>query len=83
MFSPGFSVGEATERLSLCSIVLESERLDEHGLAALSSRLGLALQPRHERVTREKAELTAGELDRLRELLEPEYQLLAQIRRLC
>jgi hypothetical protein len=79
MFSPGFSVGEAAERLSRCSIVLASERLDEHGLAALSSRLGLALQPRHERVTPEKAELTAGEHDRLRGLLEPEYQLLAEI----
>jgi hypothetical protein len=78
MFSSAFSVDEAVERLSRCSLVLENRRLNE-GLAELSDRLGVRLEPRRERVTSAHTELKPDELDRLRELLEPEYQMLEQL----
>jgi hypothetical protein len=79
MFSSGFNVDEALGRLTQCSLVLANERLNE-GLSELNSRLELHLQPRRERVTSRKVEPPSpGELDRLRELLEPEYRLCAAL----
>lgn len=79
MFSSGFSVGEAVDRLSRCSLVLATEHIDD-GIAELNGRLGLRLALRRDRVTSFKAELKADELDRLRDLMEPEYQMFEQLR---
>lgn len=78
MFSSDFSVDEAAERLNSCSLILATERLKE-GTAELNGRLGMRLEPRHERVSLVEAQLSTSELDRVRDLLEPEYQLFKQI----
>jgi hypothetical protein len=80
MFSSRFDVDEAVEGLSQCSLILTTERLDD-GLATLNERLGLKLEPRRDRVTSFRAELDGGELERLRELLEPEYRMFEQLGR--
>jgi hypothetical protein len=78
MFSSRFDVDEAADGLRNCSLILTSERLDAE-LAELNDRLGLRLEPRRERVTSVKAELNAAELDRLRSLLEPEYEMFENV----
>lgn len=78
MFSSSFNVDEAVERVGRCSLVLRTEQLDD-GLATLNDRLALHLEPRRDRVSAFRAELDAGELDRLRELLVPEYQMFEQL----
>jgi len=78
MFSSGFNLDEAVDRVGRCSLALTTEHLD-NGLTMLNYRLGLRLEPRRDRVTSFRAELTAGELDRLRGLLEPEYRMLEQL----
>jgi hypothetical protein len=78
MFSASFNVDEAVERLGRCSLVLDNEHLDS-GLVQLNERFGLRLEPRRERVTPRKEELKAHELERLRDLLEPEYAMLGQL----
>jgi hypothetical protein len=74
-FSPSFDVEEAAEGVRSCSYVFTNERYEE-GLAGLSERLALPLTTRRERVTRRSDPLPATHLDRLREVLQPEYALL-------
>jgi hypothetical protein len=50
------------------------------GVDALGQRLGLRLEARHERVTGQRTPLSPDEYDRLRQMLEPEYELLRQLR---
>jgi len=80
-FSARYDVSEAADTLRACSFVLSTEAFDK-GIEELGSRLALPLLPRHERVTptaQETSHPSEAELLRLRELLEPEYQLLAQL----
>jgi hypothetical protein len=78
VFSAGYDVGQAVERIAACSCVMFTEDYDA-GVEALGQRLGLDLQARHERVTGQRTALSPGEEDRLRQMLEPEYALLRQL----
>lgn len=77
-FSRNFDVGEAEQRIRGCSFVFSSESYDE-GLAELARRLELPLLSRHDRVTPKSSAPTTGQLERLREMLEPEYELFRRI----
>ena len=79
VFSGSYDVGQAAERIARCSAVLYTEEYDT-GVAALGQRLGLELQARRERVTGQRTPPSAGEYDRLRSELDPEYELLRQLR---
>jgi hypothetical protein len=78
-FSPSFSVAEAAEQIAGCSRVLFTETY-EPDLAALATRLDLALEPRRDRATRAPNSISNAEREHLREILEPEYDLLRQLR---
>lgn len=82
MFSRSFEVEQAHECLRGIDCVLLTERL-EQGVSELSRRLALPIAPRHQRRGRAFAggarqEPSPAALERLRELLEPEYQLYAR-----
>jgi hypothetical protein len=77
-FSSALDVSVAAERVAACSAVFFTERYAE-GLAALSDRLEVPLAVHRARVTGRRSMLTPAQADRLREVLEPEYQLLARL----
>jgi hypothetical protein len=79
MFSPTFDVPAATERIVGCSWVMFTDEY-ESGLSALAQKLSLALAPRRDRATKVVKDLPVPEGDRLREMLDPEYQMLAEVR---
>jgi len=78
MFSAAGDVAEAAERILRCDRILFTEDLDR-GLTDLAAFLGLGLVPRRERQSTLEYEPTADEAARLRELLEPEYQLMSLV----
>jgi hypothetical protein len=79
MFSADFDVAEAVERIAACSHVHFVED-NASGVAALGRRLGLPLASRRERVTGSRTELKVDELNRLRDLLAPEYDMMGRLR---
>ena len=79
MFSPSFAVDEAVQRIAGCSCVLFTETF-ESGLAALAQRLALPLISRRDRATRAREPISSAEREQLRDVLEPEYNLLRQLR---
>jgi hypothetical protein len=79
MFSSSFDVAEAVDRIGGCSHVHFVED-NAAGVAELSRRLELPLASRRERVTGARTELTVTELDQLRDLLAPEYDMMGRLR---
>jgi hypothetical protein len=80
MFSLAGDVDEAAERILDCDCLLFTETLDGD-LRRLGSLLGVQLAPRRVRSSAAAYVPTESERARLAELLEPEYQLLARVRR--
>jgi hypothetical protein len=79
MFSPRFDVAEAATRILQCSAVMMTETY-EQDLANLASGLGLPLEYRRERVTTlTKAPVDDKDLERLRDRLAAEYELLEKL----
>jgi hypothetical protein len=78
MFSKTFDVDEAVERLHDCSHVFQTENYEE-SLAELAVKLDLPLKMRRERMSASHYELSSGHRERLRELLEPEYEMIARL----
>ena len=79
MFSRTFDVPAATERILACSWVMFTDDY-ESGLSSLADRLALALAPRRDRATKVETEIPGAGRDRLREMLEPEYRMLGEVR---
>lgn len=78
MFSRAYSVGQAVDAAGRCSFIFCLERYDE-GIASLAQQLGVPLKVRSDRITRHRADIPAAALDRLREMLEPEYDFFRQL----
>jgi hypothetical protein len=78
IFSQSGSVAEAAERILGCDCILFTENLDR-GIGKLAAFLGLTLAPRQVRKSRFDYRPSSSETARLRELLEPEYQLLSAV----
>jgi hypothetical protein len=79
MFSSRFDPVEAAARVRTCSLYFFTENFKD-GLTALSHHLGLPLVPRADRVSTWDSRPTDNELSRLRDMLDPEYQLLELLR---
>ncbi len=77
-FSTRLDVSEAADRIAACSAVFSTEGFAQ-GLDELGARLGLSLAPHRARVTGERSELTEAQLARLRDALQPEYDLLGRL----
>jgi hypothetical protein len=80
MFSSSFDVDEAVERIRSCAAVLFLDDY-ERGLQDLSHRLNLPLGVFHRRASRRNTALSETEIGRLRELLAPEYEMIARFKR--
>ncbi len=78
-FSPAFSVDEAHATLAGLGAVLMNEDYAD-GLAALGDRLGLDLALFCEKASRAVVPVGAADRARLREMLDPEYALIARVR---
>jgi hypothetical protein len=78
-FSASFDVGEAAEVVSRCSAVIRCEDYDA-GMRALVARIQLPLEVRRDRVTLPSDEiLPERSYSYLREVLAPEYDLIARV----
>ena len=75
-FSSSGSVTEAAETILTCDWIMRTESLDL-GIEELAAYLGVPLTSQRTRQSRLDFRPTDRERERLRELLEPEYQLLA------
>jgi hypothetical protein len=80
MFSSRLDVGEAAERIAACSHVMSTEGFED-GLARLAIRLDLPLASFRHNVSSAEVEFGEAPLERLASMLEPEYRLLARLRR--
>jgi len=77
-FSTRLDVSEAVDRIAACSSVFFTENFAD-GLADLSRRLELPLEVHRARVTGARSVLSESQIDRLRTMLEPEYELLGRL----
>jgi hypothetical protein len=78
MFSTRYDISEAEDRISQCSSVFFTEDF-AGGLAALGRRLDLPLEVRFTRVNKQRSTLSDQQIERLRTVLEPEYELLRRL----
>jgi hypothetical protein len=79
MFSARYDVAEAHDRIAGCSSVLLTEHFDQ-GLGSLATRLDLPLTVRQDRVTGRRSQLSDAQLERVRSMVAPEYELLEGLR---
>ena len=77
-FSTSLDVSEAVDRIAGCSSVFFTESYAV-GLADLGARLDLPLALHRARVTERRSVLTDAQSERLRTMLDPEYQLLGRL----
>lgn len=80
MFSPSFSVSEAVRNANGCDYIFRTEDYP-NGLKGLSSLLGTELMMRSSHSVRRAITASQGEIESLRELLLPEYEMLSQLER--
>lgn len=78
MFSRRFHVPEAAENVQSCSFAFATEHYAA-GLKRLSDLLNMPLSMRHAHSTKVVAPISIAEIERLRQLMEPEYELLRQL----
>ena len=77
-FSASLDVNEALTRMKSLSFYFRMESFNE-GVQGLNSMLGINLQPTHKKKAPYKAEIANESLQRLRNLLEPEYRFLSSL----
>lgn len=80
MYSRSFNVEEALENVAKIHHVLFTESFSE-GVARLNSQCGLHLRPLHSKKSRYREVLDPGEQARAREMLEPEYHFLHELKK--
>lgn len=80
MFSKRMDPAEAAENVLACNAVCFSETFSTD-LKKIGTALDLPLEERHERRFGEKAPFTEDDLAPLRERMEPEYQMIEQVRK--
>jgi hypothetical protein len=81
MFSAQYDIDEAIVRVAELSHYFFAEDFN-HGVDVLNQKLGFDLTAVHVRKASYKAEIPPDQIDRLREMLTPEYEFLAQVRAL-
>ena len=77
-FSPRQDPGEAADRIASCSFVFFTEAYAD-GLAELGRRLDVPLAVHRARTGGPRSTLSDRQVDRLRERLAPEYEMLARL----
>jgi hypothetical protein len=78
MFSQDFSVSEAVDVVNNCNCVFRTEDYPS-GILRLSNALGLPLTMRHSHKIIRNVDIQDSEIDYLRDLMTPEYELLRQL----
>lgn len=79
MFSPAYNLQEAADQISRCSLVFFLEEI-EQGMAALSSVIGRSLPVKRERRSVLAFSPSDAQHERLRQILQPEFDLLELVR---
>jgi hypothetical protein len=80
MFSPTFNVDQAVENINSLDSVMYTESFDQC-LKKLGDRLGFSLASYRSKGGYDQVDVHQEELERLRELLEPEYTMLEKLNR--
>jgi hypothetical protein len=80
MFSPTGGVSETVDTLGTFHLVIHTKTLGA-GVEILKKRTGVTLDVGHQRVSSASIEIPQSQLDRAREMLEPEYEMLHQLGR--
>lgn len=78
MFSPNFDPAEAADAVAGCSLVFWLRDMD-YGLGVLSDLLGIRLETDAQRSSLHPFRPTETQLERLRHLLRPEYELVSRL----
>jgi hypothetical protein len=79
MFSKSYDLDEAAERIGSCSAVCFTEDFATD-LGSLAEKLNLQLQEKHGRRFSYKVSPSPAEMDRAREMLDPEFILVERVR---
>lgn len=82
MFSPDYNPNQALENILSCSHCFLTENFDE-GITQLSLKLDMPLFPRHVRRSRLPVEFSDADLNRLRNMLEPEIHLYEALQKIA
>ena len=78
MFSADFNISEALDELNGLDMVIRTEEL-EQGMKQLESITSWILPVSNQKKYPHKEELTEYQLEKLKELLQPEYDLMQQL----